>query len=214
MVAKIFEGGGKMKVKISILSVALIACILSILAFKPNQKTECNEAKVVKSVTLNLSNSDSKQKVLEARFLNMLNHNLVYGEDFLNLESIVNFSSVALIDKADENREFVDEQILISYIFDMYGIEIVDLSEYKSNYPQKEGCVYIIPQGFTSYKHSGAKLLENEDGSYTVTTQVSVEGHDGEDISLIAKTLFVKNSNSSFGFNIIYSEISDSSLTM
>lgn len=214
MVAKIFEGGGKMKVKISVLSVALIACILSLLVLKPNNQPEQNKANIVESVTLNLSDSQSKQKVLESRFLNMLNHNFVYGEDFLDLESIVNLSSVALIDKADENREFIDEQLLVSYVFDMYGIKIVDLSEYKANYPEKEGFVYIIPQGFTSYTHTSAEIIENEDGSYTVTTSVLVKGHDGEDVPLTAKTLFVKNTQSAFGFNIIYSEFTDNSLSM
>ena len=94
----------------------------------------------------------------------------------------------------------------------MYGIEIVDLAEYNAGYPQKDGYIYLVPQGFTVYKHSNARILENEDGTYTVTTDVSVEGHDGEYKTLTAKTMFVKNSASAFGFNIVYSEISESAL--
>jgi len=203
-----------MKVKITFLSVALVACIFSLLAFKPSAEIEQKQVEIIESVTLNLSDSDNKLKVLESRFLNMLNHNFVYDEDFLDLESIVNYSTIALIDKADENSEFIDEQILFSYIFDMYGIKIVDLSEYKANYPMKDGCVYIIPQGFTAYKHSNAKISENEDGSYTVTTKVEILGHDSENINITAKTLFVKNSESAFGFNIIYSEFLDNSLSI
>ena len=115
---------------------------------------------------------------------------------------------------ADEASPFIDEQILVSYIFDMYGIEILDLTEFKANYPEKDGFVYIIPQGYTVYKHSNAKIAENEDGSYTVTTQVTANGHDGEDVNFVTKTLFVKNENSSLGFNIIYSEFSNNSLSM
>jgi hypothetical protein len=144
----------------------------------------------------------------------MLNHNFVYGEEFLSLESILKLSTVALFDKAVDNGEFIDEEIVKSYIFNMYGIEIVDLTEYNKNYPLKEGCVYVIPQGFTAYKHTNASVSLNEDGSYTVTTKVSVLGHDGNSSVLTAKTLFVKNTASSFGFNIIYSEISDDTLQM
>ena len=197
-----------MKIKDFLAVVISVVCLLAVFCLKPTNKTPEIEPQVVSNVTLNLSDSDSS-KVLTSRFLNMLNHNFVYGEDFLSADTILNLSIIAQRDKADENGEFIKEDVVTSFVFDMYGIEIIDTTEFSAGYPQKEGCLYLVPQGFTVYKHSNATITENEDGTYTVTTEVLVDGHDGENEILYAKTLFAKNSKSAFGFNIIYSQISE-----
>lgn len=199
-----------MKLKGFLAVAVAVVCLLTFIGLKSDEKTPEIEPQVVSNVTLNLSDSDST-KVLSSRFLNMLNHNFVYGEDFLSADTILNLSIIAQRDKADENGEFIEENIVTSFVFDMYGIEIIDTTEFSAGYPQKEGHLYLVPQGFTVYKHQNAEITENEDGTYTVTTQVSVDGHDGEDEVLYAKSLFTKNSKSALGFNIIYSEICETS---
>ena len=67
--------------------------------------------------------------------------------------------------------------------------------------------MYVIPRGFSVYKHSNPVITENEDGSYTVVTAVQIFSHDSEAETAKASTLFVKNENSAFGFNIISSDI-------
>lgn len=203
-----------MKIKGVLTAVVLVLCILSALIINKPEKNVTVSPNTLSSVTINLSDTDSSSKVLQSRFLNMLNHNFVYGEDYLYVDKIFNLSTIALLDRADETKEFIDETVVLSYIYDMYGIKIEDASAFNSDFPQKDGYVYIIPQGFTVYKHSNAKYTQNEDGTYTVETTVSVEGHDGEIKNLTAKTLFVKNSASSFGFNIVYCEILDTALQM
>lgn len=200
-----------MKTKGFLAVIISAVCLLTVFLLKPTPETPEIEPTVVSNVTLNLSDSNSS-KILESRFLNMLNRNFVYGEEFLSADSLLNFSIIANRDKAEADGEFIKEDIVTSFVFDMYGVEIVDTTDFNAEYPQKDGYLYLVAKGFTVYKHSNAKITENEDGTYTVITDVLVDGHDGEDVALSAKTLFAKNSESAFGFNIIYSEITDSTL--
>lgn len=152
----------------------------------------------------------TKENILSARFLNMLNHNFVYDSDFDCVDDIVNNSVIALLDMRDaQNPEFVADTYVKDYVKDMYGIEIEDMSGLNAEYPRAEGYVYIIPRGFTEYDHKILSVTENEDGSFTVCTEVILNPHDEAPEVCKAVTLFVKNEASSFGYNIIYSNILD-----
>ena len=146
-------------------------------------------------------------KVLEARFLNMLNHSFAYGEDLGSVEALVNCSVAALCNMDGGAEEsFMDETRVKDYLYNMYGVEVENLSSVNAEFPKKDGYVYIIPRGYTVYKHTVDSVMLNEDGSYTVTTLVNIDSHDGEENGR-AVTLFVKNSDSQFGFSIISSDI-------
>ena len=146
-------------------------------------------------------------KVLEARFLNMLNHSFAYGEDLGSVEALVNCSVAALCNMDGGAEEsFMDETRVKDYLYNMYGVEVENLSSVNAEFPKKDGYVYIIPRGYTVYKHTVDSVMLNEDGSYTVTTLVNIDSHDDEENGR-AVTLFVKNSDSQFGFNIISSDI-------
>lgn len=146
-------------------------------------------------------------RVLEARFLNMLNHSFAYGEDLGSVETLVNCSVAALCNMDGGAEEsFIKESRVEDYMYNMYGVEAENLDSVNAAFPHKDGYVYIIPRGYTVYKHTIDSVMLNEDGSYTVTTLVNIDSHDGEENGR-AVTLFVKNSDSQFGFNIISSEI-------
>ncbi len=148
-----------------------------------------------------------ESKVLETRFLNMLNHNYVYGEDFKNLEAIVNNSIIALLDQRNiENNDYISQYVVNSYLNDMFGFEISDFSEINKDFDYKEGFVYIIPRGYTVYQHQPISLIYNEDGTYTFISSVTINSHDGYSETLTAQTLFAVNSESVFGFNIVSSK--------
>ena len=149
---------------------------------------------------------EKTDKLLESRFLNMLKHSFVYDADFESVESVVNGSMPALLNLRE--GDFISEAFVADYVFNMYGIEVENFGELNRDFPSKEGYVYIIPRGFTKYEHSAVSVTENEDGSYTVETKVTAEGHDSEAIVETCTTLFVPNESSSFGFNIVYSNIS------
>ena len=152
--------------------------------------------------------SADASKVLESRFLNMLNHNFVYNTTFDSVEEMVNASMPALLGyRETEDDSFIAETYVADYIFDMYGIEVEDFSGINAQYDSKEGYVYIIPRGFTKYTHTISSVIANEDGSYTVTTRMTSSAHDSGDITETCTTLFVPNQESSFGFSIIYSNV-------
>ncbi len=153
--------------------------------------------------------------VLKSRFLNMLNHNFVYGEDFHSSEALVNASMPALLDLRDsEDEDFIAEEYVRDYIFNMYGVELGGLEGINADFPSKENFVFIIPRGFSVYTHELLKFKENEDGSFTVTTQVYIDDHDSSQELLLCETLFSENKQSSFGYSIEYSKIFEASNKM
>ena len=146
--------------------------------------------------------------VNEARFLNMLNHNFVYNTDFDNADTIVNNASLALLDLRDSaNEDYIKDTYVKGFVKDMYGIEITDMSSLNAEYPQLDGYLYIIPRGYTSYSHTIVSVEQNEDGSYTVVSDVSVSNHDAAAKTQKAVSLFVENDESAFGYNMIYCNI-------
>ena len=178
-------------------TVVLAVCVSLVAPYVSNvsEVSAANEEKVVKSAN-------------EARFLNMLNHNFVYNSDFDDVDTIVNNATLAILDLRDENNEdFISEAYVKGFVNDMYGIEIVDMSELNAEFPKAEGYVYIIPRGFTSYEHSIVSIKQNEDGSYTVVSDVTSYDHDGAPQTQKAVSLFVENEESAFGYNIIYCNI-------
>ncbi len=152
--------------------------------------------------------SIDESKVLEARFLNMLNRSFVYNDAFLTVEDIVNCSMPALLKfRNAEDENFIAQNFVSDYVYDMYGIDDIDYNSINTQFEQKAGYVYIIPRGFTVFKHTILSVTENEDGSYTVTTKITADAHDSEVITDICTSLIVPNKNSKFGYNIISSVI-------
>ena len=141
----------------------------------------------------------------EATLLKLLNENYVYGSDFEDVDDIVNCSvNNFKANVADEG--YISDKQLCDFVYDMYGIEIVDLSKLNPEHAYKPGYVYALP-AFTEYAHKNIKLTANEDGTITAKTDICVTSLDGKGENLKATTLFVKNDNSQFGYNIVYSEI-------
>lgn len=194
-----------------------LICIMSILAIIVAVLTAGVSAAPVKTKTpavadraeITLTAAAPKaEKVLESRFLSMLNRNFVYGKDFDSIEAIVNNSVIALLDLRDsENEAYIAENYVADYILDMYGIEDVELDALNPEFAAKEGFVYILPRGYSLYKHSSAEVKQNEDGSFTVKTMVKISDHDGVFTSGVCTTLFVENEASAFGYSIITSEL-------
>ena len=150
----------------------------------------------------------SQNDVLSSRFLNMLNRNFVYGNDFENVSDIVDCSVLALLDKRDVLFEdYIDEAVVKSFVYDMYGVEAEDISSLNPEYPQKNGLVYIVPRGFSTYKHTVSAITENEDGTFTVVSNVQITTHENETVNRKAVSLFAENKESAFGYNIISCEL-------
>lgn len=144
--------------------------------------------------------------VLKTRFLNMLNRNFVYNADFDNADVITENSIIALLNRRDaENSDYISESVVKGFVYDMYGVKITEINEDESVH--KDGFIYIIPRGFTSFNHTITEIKTNEDGSFTVISSVTVSPHDDDEFITTANTLFVPNEKSAFGYNIISSNI-------
>ncbi len=184
--------------------IAVTVCVIALMACSFLVAPAFDSATQVSAVTA----QEVKANVGEARFLNMLNHNFVYNEDFDNIDTIINNSVLNLLSLRDaENSSFIEENYVKGFVKDMYGIEIDDMSALNADCPQLDGYVYIIPRGFTSYNHEIVSITENEDGSFTVVSEVTADAHDADTETQKAVSLFVKNDASAFGYNMIYCNI-------
>lgn len=186
--------------KKGILSITALAVVLLISFTSLTVNPAANATEKKPAVTV------SEEKALGARFLNMLNHNFVYNDAFESVYEMTACSEVALLDKAEDG--YIKQSLIAGYLYNMYGVENTDFAAVTKDFPQRENYVYVIPRGFSVYKHSAPVITENEDGSYTVVTDVEISSHDSDAETAKATTLFVKNENSAFGFNIISSDIS------
>lgn len=154
------------------------------------------------------SSADISEGVLKTRFLNMLNHNYVYGDSFYNIESMINDSMPALLHLRDaEDEDFIKEDYVKEYILNMFGTELGKIENINPDFPKKEGYIFILPRGFTVYNHEIIQMTENEDNSYSVISKIKINPHDNAEENLLCETLFIKNYKSSFGYTIMYSKI-------
>lgn len=184
-----------MKKRIFVL--ALSVCVLAVFAFFATPAKAYDKASAQNAIG---------NKALETRFLNMLNRNFVYNTDFEDADTVTENSILALLDRRDtENPDYISESLVKGFVYDMYGIKIIEIND--DTKMHKDEFVYIIPRGFTSFKHSITGINENEDGSFIVTSSVKVNPHDDEEFVTEATTLFVPNEKSAFGYNIISSDI-------
>lgn len=187
---------------------SLVFCVVAMIACLSLIAPEISNNTTVTAVAA----TDTAKNPLETRFLNMLNHNFVYNSDFDNTDTIINNASLALLDLRDAaNSDYIADTYVKGFVKDMYGIDIIDMSGINADYPQLEGFLYIVPRGFTSYNHTIVSIVENEDGSYKVISNVIEDSHDGIAKSKKAVSLFVKNDASAFGYNMIYCNIIENS---
>lgn len=189
-----------------VLSLIMTVCVV-VLSFA------CVKTDAVKETTVNADkrdvvnvvNTNTADSALEARFLNMLNHNFVYNDAFYNDSALVNEAMLALVDVAQDG--FIDEAVLGDYIFNMYGKIYNDFGFLGDT--EKDGYVYIIPRGYNIYTHEISSVTDNKDGSYTVLTEVEISYEDGSVEIASCETVFLENTESAFGYNIMYSIIEE-----
>ncbi len=190
---------------IAAVSLLVCICLLSFVNISGLGTAETAVVSKDQNVLTVANNTGASEKALEARFLNMLNHNFVYDSDFHDDQTLVNNSVLALLDLAQDG--FVAENYVSDYIFNMYGKNISDFSAFNQGFEQKQGYVYVVPRGYSVCQHEMVSVTDNLDGSYTVVTNVAISLDDGSVITDTATTLFLRNADSQFGYNIVYSEI-------
>ena len=201
------------KMLLTTLALAAIVVILACANFSAVSPVNLPETEEdSKVITVANSENANENKVLESRFLNMLNHNFVYNEAFETTDGVVNNSVIALLEFAEDG--YIAENYVSDYILNMYGIEGIDYSQINPEFDYIEGYVFVLPMGYSSYNHEIKSVTLNEDGSYTVKTLVEISSHDSGAYFEECESLFVKNEASQFGFSIIYSDLGAASVAI
>ena len=191
------------------ISIALVFAVLFVFsAAAPIKKITTVNSVEVGAKTYEVTNKtvDVVENVMKARFENMLNNNFLYGSDFESHKVIIENSILALLDKGIDGE--IDKSLVLGFIADMYGLQVDPAAAEYDFAPASEGMFVFLPRGYTEYEHKVTEVSEDE-GGYTVTSEVVVLTHDGEEYKTTATTIIVPNEGSSFGYNIISSEIND-----
>ena len=189
-----------------IVAITLVAVLFVLPAATPI-KVNVTDTKVEVEATVyevDKSNADIKANIMKARFENMLNNNFLYGDDFMSHKVIIENSILALLDKGEDGE--IDKALVLGFIADMYGLQVDPSAAEYDFAPASEGKFLILPRGYTEYKHTVTSVSEDE-GGYTVNSDVVVMTHDGEEYKTTASTVIVPNEGSSFGYNIVSSVI-------
>lgn len=189
------------------LMVTLCVVVLSFACVKTENPYKTIPQKQNNEVLNVANNAATNNKVLETRFLNMLNHSFVYNDAFYSDKELVENAVLALLDKAEES--YLEEFYLSDYLLNMYGKNYQSFEFLDEVLTEKEGYVYIAPSGYSVYNHKIVSLTDNSDGSYTVISDVEISNMDGSVESLVCETVFLEAEDSAFGYNIMYSEIAE-----
>ncbi len=184
----------------------ILAIIFVLPASTPIEYTIVNETEnsVNISATEEEGTTSVKNGVLMARFENMLNHNYLYDDDFLSDKTMIENSILAILDKSVDGE--ISEGLVKGFIADLYGRQVDTDTVVYDFHPASKGMIAIIPRGYCEYKHEIVSITEGE-GGYDVVSEMTVLPHDGDVYVVTVNTVIVPNEGSSFGYNIIESNI-------
>ena len=142
---------------------------------------------------------------LTARLEHMLNLNRLYNGQLDNETAVIEESAIALKDKAQDG--YIEDELVESFVYSMYALTVDTSSVSYSFNPEKDGCLPIVPKGYTAYSHKVTGIDDNGDGTITVRSDITLNYHDDKPETFPCETLFCQNDDSAFSYNIVYSDI-------
>ena len=178
---------------ISLLAVIAVSLTVSVGASylqKPATAVEAVEA----ATSLAAPAVSAAQK---ARFTTMLNNNRLFGDDFESNTDTVKAAMITLAGKAEDDR--LDCSLLTAFIANMYG-RTVDLAA--AGFEVTGNTVAIVPQGYARLTHRILTAVA-VDGGFQTTSEMTVTPHDGAAYTQTVTAVFVENSGSAFGYNLV-----------
>ncbi len=144
--------------------------------------------------------------VQKARFENMLDHNYLYGEDFESDKIMIENSILALLDKSENGQ--IEQGLVLGFIAGMYGRQVDPSAAEYEFLSADDGMFAILARGYDAYDHTITEVEEIE-GGYLVSSDVTVSPSDGFPFTATAKSIFVENEGSAFGYNLTASFLSE-----
>lgn len=182
----------KSKLLSVVLFVVIAACVLLGSVITSSAKTDFD------------NNGVAAVKV-DSRIENMLNSNRIYDGMFSSDSLLIEEAAIALSDR--QNNGYVSTELINNYLTAMYSVNVsFDNYDYQG-VKAVEGYIPLPCRGYTDYSHIITKVLDNGDGTVTVLSDITLDYHDGKPETKKCETLFCVNSDSPFGYNIVYSYI-------
>lgn len=179
--------------------VAVCVFSLTLCAFGFNVMAETKAQKP--DSTVNVTSSVDGSVI--ARFETMLNNNFVYNEDFESDKAIIENSILSLVNHIENGQ--IDMALTLNFIANMYGRQVDPNAAVYEFLPADEGKFAVVPKGFSVYRHNNL-TVEEIDGGFSVTSEMTVDAHDTIGSKVLVKSIFVPNEGSTFGYNLIKSE--------
>lgn len=179
--------------------VAVCVFSLTLCAFGLNAVAETKALKQVSTANV-VSSIDG---AVVARFETMLNNNFVYNQDFDSDKAIIENSILSLVNHIEDGQ--IDMALTLNFIANMYGRQVDPSAATYEFLPADEGKIAVIPKGFSVHRHNNL-TVEEIDGGYSVTSEMTVDAHDTDGAKILVKSIFVPNDGSLFGYNLIKSE--------
>ena len=179
--------------------VAMCVFVATVCVFGFNAVAETKVEQPVSEVVV----SASVDGATVARFENMLNNNFVYNEAFESDKAIIENSILSLVNHIDDGQ--IDKFLTLNFIANMYGRQVDPNAAVYEFLPADEGKFAVIPKGYSVYRHSNL-VVKEIDGGYLVTSEMTVDSHDGVGEKVMVESIFVPNEGSTFGYNLIKSE--------
>lgn len=192
-----------------------IACLVVLMVpFMFSGTFNVNNEDALKIAGSNLASSATEVKIdenaiISARLQHMLDMNYCYNNDFKIDAKIIEDTQLTLLSYSTENDQYgriINQSTVLNFIKDFYGVQVDAKVGINENLPAPDGFFAIPARGYTVYKHSIVSITTDGD-YYTVVSAVKVNPHDGEMYDALVNSKFVKNTTSSFGFNLVSSEI-------
>ncbi len=149
--------------------------------------------------------TDAAEINIDYRIENMLQSNRVYNNTFYDEKELVEEVAISLMDRANDG--YIATKAVEDLAFAMYSINVDASVVSYPNIPQLEGYMPLVARGYTSYSHEITGVLDENDGTVTVYSDVTVDCHDGNPVTYPCETLFVTCDESFFGYNIVWSNI-------
>ena len=192
-----------------------VACLVVLMVpfmfsatFNVNNEDTLNNAEINSAYSATEVKID-ENAIVSARLLHMLNINNCYGQDFESDAKLIEDVQLSLLDYSIDDEQYgriISKSIVSSFIEDFYGVDVDQTAGEYENFPAPDSFFAIPARGYTVFKHSIVSVKSDGD-IYTVVSAVNIDSHDGDSFNALVNSTFAKNSSSSFGFNLVSSEI-------
>lgn len=178
---------------------SLVLCLSAFLGMPFSATAKADETPTENSVDLT-DIQVNQDMVLAARFENMLNHNFIYGDDFYDDQTVIEGAILSLINFAEDGE--INKALVLNFIANVYGLQVDENAVVYDFAPASEDTFTVLPRGYSAINHKILSVEENE-GGFVVISKMSVNSHEGIAETHLVESIFVRNSGSCFGYNLL-----------